>query len=180
MIMKEFKFYRWVIVVNRPNAWSKMLLAASIALLLSAVSAVNWNAVIDGQTFIPIESSLIKIGPFSVSESKKRAGENLVFSDPRKNERYIVDVDDLNRKFSLSQSCLSDHQENIEAYLFVSSKNSARKIWKIEMCNEIVMSYERSIENYKRDNGFLWSSIIGFSLFFIWFLLSLMDIGRKI
>ncbi|MBB3211889.1 hypothetical protein FHW67_001157 [Herbaspirillum sp. Sphag1AN] len=119
-----------------------------------------------GNSVIPLKEQLVKSGPYSFSLVRARNGDVVEFKNHDKSVEYhekLINFDNKNYVLNIYKN----NGGVSSVYLWTYSGNPMRNIWKIDIGEKEVMSYERSLFVYREDI----SPIIPFELIIIFFIL---------
>ncbi|WP_186053424.1 hypothetical protein [Burkholderia gladioli] len=166
--MKIFRI-RWKSFLE--NFPPPFLLTVSVGLLVSGGLGTHWAATYrEGDSIIPREGDLTRVGPLFVSKAKRRTTPFILFSDGNGNSQYRQDMFQTTANLSAVDNLVKSSKNRATAYLFVYKKNPVREIWKITIQGVEVLSYQDALSYYNSDNFDGYSRIslglVGLILFF--------------
>ncbi|WP_186166173.1 hypothetical protein [Burkholderia gladioli] len=166
--MKIFRI-RWKSFLE--NFFPPFLLTVSVGLLVSGGLGTHWAATYrEGDSIIPREGDLTRVGPLFASKVKRRTTPFILFSDGNGNSQYSQDMFQTTANLSAVDNLVKSSKNRATAYLFVYKKNPVREIWKITIQGVEVLSYQDALSYYNSDNADGYSRIslglVGLILFF--------------
>ena len=159
----------------RYNASWRLNLWAIISLMV-AVGGVSYSTVTSdffasyrlGDSIIPREDQLIRTGPYVMDTTKIRNGTLINFHMVMGTDTYSEKALNFNNHNHVLP--LVGMMNNLPvAYLWLYADNPVRKLWKIEINNETVLSYDHALFEYHVNSNseffVLKISLISFVLF---------------
>lgn len=176
------KFSRFEITFDLPgrrNIWGMVMLLFITICVVQGVASTQWMASCRlGDSIIPREHELARMGPFSMSEIRIRNAVLVRFT----NQDGTIKVDQNAADFDVP---LDDILKSINsypgvpiAYLSMSDKNPINKVWGIDVNGVNVLSYKNSVLDYRR-RDLLAYSWFGYAIIAVFFcVVSVVSIRR--
>jgi hypothetical protein len=161
----------------RTNPFSILLLIMIVGTFYMAANESGYFAAYRfGNSIIPRENQLIKSGPYVMQSVRVRNGYLVNFRPISGGVEYSEKwdhFDDINNILGLVRKL----QNQPMAYLWQYPDNPVRKVWKIEVDQQTVLSYKSAMYQYRFDSKatYYLGSIV---IFFVLFLLSMISIDR--
>lgn len=164
---------------GRGNPWAIFLLLTSVVFFAQGIYQTHWLAYYRlGDSIIPRESDLTRVGPLSMSELRTRRDVLIVFSDADNVKKYSQNRSFFSIKPNAVRDLVKKYSGWAVAYLYVFDGNPLRKIWKVEVAGSQILSYETSAIDYGHDSETTYSYFWGAGAFFIFFLTSIIEVSR--
>ncbi|MDR3541701.1 MAG: hypothetical protein P4L69_12160 [Desulfosporosinus sp.] len=151
---------------------------ALIAFCISILHSGYFRSYCLGDSNIPREDQLVRSGPYTVRTITIRGGTKIGFTSIATGAQYaLLDNDFYAPNFRKLVHYIYYHPNQLEAYLWLSEGNPFRKIWEVDISNQIVLSYDRALWDYQLDSDptFWFECTV---LFFVMFLISMFTITR--
>lgn len=161
----------------RTNPFSIPLLIVMVATFyMAANESGNFAAYRFGDSIIPRADQLIKSGPYVMQSVKVRTGYLVSFQPISEGQEYSERWTHFNRTPDIL-NLVRKLQNQPVTYLWVYPDNPVRKVWKIEVNQQVVLSYESALINYRFDSTATYY-LGSIAIFFVLFLLSMISIDR--
>ena len=117
----------------------------------SAINSDYFVSYRHGDSIIPREDQLIRSGPFVIDTQKTRTSTLINFHMFMGTDLYSELMDNFNHPYDILP--LVEMMKNKPvAYLWLYGDNPLRKIWRIEINDETVLSYDRALFEYHVDS----------------------------
>lgn len=126
-------------------------------------------------SIIPHKDDLTRIGPFLMSKIITRNSILVGFARPTEVITYKEDTYGFDVAPSVIEDLISEYSGQPIAYLSVSKNRSLHEIWGCEVNGIEVLTYEKSVSNYKSRDYSRYSWFLSSIACAIWFLISIID-----
>jgi hypothetical protein len=178
--MNIFEFTVSLNLPGRKNPWAITLLLISVFTLVQGISDTHWMAYYRlGDSIVPQEEALVRVGPLHMSEIRTRNRELVAFSDANGNVRYKVDSYLLGSDATVVHNLVKDYSNGGGAYLYIFERNPLQKVWGAEVSVSIILTYARSLKHYRISSPIKYSYFWDSASFFVFFLFSIFEIERR-
>ena len=158
----------------------------SVVSLIMAIAGIYYAAIHScyfvsyrlGDSIIPREDQLIRSGPYVVETQKARIGFLVIFQPITGREHYSQS----STEFSNSVNHLVQTMKGKSvAYLWLYKDNPIRSIWRIDINDETVFSYENALKFYRIESNPTIHLLIAFGCFvlFFWTLVTITPSKRE-
>lgn len=176
--MKIFRFDVTLNLPGRDNIWACFLIFFSAISLIRGITSTHWMVSYrKGDVIIPHQVDLKKIGPFAMSTIRTRNDTLLRFAN-QDGSNYEVSIYGLSISPDAARELVNQYGSRPVAYLLIDYKNPLRQIWGIQVDAIELLSYQKSVSNYRIDSSGQYTWFIYFAVCVLWFLVSIVDLRR--
>jgi hypothetical protein len=163
----------------RENSLSPVFLGLMvISFFMATVNSAYFADFRFGDSIIPKEDQLVRSGPYIMKRIKVRNGSLIKFSDVKGGEEYSEQSIAFDQGIDIL-SMVEALQNAPVSYLWLYPNNPIRKVWKVQVNDQTVLSYERALFNYRFDSSpefYLGATVFNLLMF----LLSMLRIKRVV
>jgi hypothetical protein len=165
----------------RTNPLSLVFLALMVYSLYSATINSGYFANYRfGNSIVPHEDQLVRSGPYVMQHISTRRDDLVKFSSVAGREEYVERSTNFNRDVDILAIIKAWEGHDLPVvYLWLYPDNPVRKVWKIEVAQQTVFSYERALLVYRLESSPEFMLVATVS-YFVMFLLSMISIEKVI
>jgi hypothetical protein len=176
------KFSRFELTFDLPgrrNIWGMAMLLFMLICLVQGVASTRWMASRRlGDSIIPREHELTRMGPFSMSEIRIRNTVLVRFTNQDGTVTVDQNASDFDVPFDDVLKSINSYPGIPIAYLSMSEKNPINKIWGVDVNGINFLSYKGAVLNYRRRDSLAYSWF-GYAIIAVFFcLISVVNIRR--